>query len=167
MRNFSRLLIATLFLLSGVASAQVYKCTDQSGTVSYTGSPCAGSLKSQQLTKIDTSPRSPPEGGRDWDKENQEFKQRQQARDAKDDAERHSRAMSAMAAATSNQRRIPGDQSLIAACEANHGVRCSDPYMVDKLRKENTPITRSEQQQAIGQRKARERDEDFDRAARR
>ena len=164
MRNFLYLLIGPLFCLPGAVTAQVYKCTDQNGTVTYTEMPCAKSAKSQQLPKIDTTPANAPEEARDWEKENEEFKQRQQARNANGNTGGWN--PTAARGGSANQKK-QADQRLIAACEANHGVRCSDPNTIAQIKRENTPITKSEQQQAIGQRKARERDEAFDRAARR
>ena len=163
MRHFLSLLSVPLFCLSGAASAQVYKCTDQSGTVSYTGTPCAKAAISQQLTKIDTQPSSLPAADRDWEKENQEFAQRRQARNANDNAAQN-RWNPAARASASNQA-SQANQGLVAACEKNHGVHCSNPNVIAQMKRENTPITKAEQQQAIGERRARERDEAFNRAA--
>ncbi|GGC63602.1 DUF4124 domain-containing protein [Undibacterium terreum] len=165
MRRPYRFLFVPLVFLPGLAFAQVYKCTDQSGTVSYSGAPCAKSVKSQQLTKIETpAPSDSPPVERDWEKENQEFKQRQLERNAKESAQRGSWNPAYSRDAMANQKK-QSDKNIIAACEANRGVHCSNPNVIARIRSENTPLTKSQQQQAVAERRARERDEAFNRAA--
>ncbi|WP_394778906.1 DUF4124 domain-containing protein [Undibacterium sp.] len=158
------LMLLMLLMLPGAASAQVYKCADASGTVTYSGTPCITSAKTQQLTKIDTSPSAPPAEAKNWDQENQDFAQRRRERNAKDAATQNRWAPGAAKAAASSQNK-QANQGLISACEKNHGVRCSDPNVIAQMKKENTPVTKQEQQWAIGERRARERDEAFNRAS--
>jgi hypothetical protein len=145
----------SLLTLSSTVLAQVYKCTDAGGTVSYSESPCAKSAKSQQLNQIEAVSTAPPSATRNWRQENEDFRQRQQARDDQDNADRANwRARNAANQAQTQKKQ--NDQRLIANCEANHGARCSDPGTVNQMRRENTPITKAEQQRAIAERKARE-----------
>jgi hypothetical protein len=141
------------------AFAQVYKCTDANGKIAYTSLPCGKTEKSQEIVVNNIPVTTSQQSERDWAKENQDFKQRQQDRDNKSHTTQP--AWNANRSTSSGA----GDQSLIAACEANHGIHCSSKATLDQIRRENTPITKSEQQAAIRERQEREREEAFNRAA--
>ena len=164
MRKVTAVIGSVLSIVSMFAYGQVYKCTNADGKLSYTSEPCAKTEKSQRMTIKEAPPSTPDQPvARDWQKENEEFKARQKERDAKDNAEQAAwRAASRNSANASNS-----NKSIIAACEANHGINCSSPRVIEQIKRENTPLTREEQQRAVAERRRREQDEAFERAARR
>ncbi|MFZ6686390.1 DUF4124 domain-containing protein [Undibacterium sp. SXout11W] len=159
--SISRLLILSTLLLANCAYSQVYKCSSPNGKISFSDTPCSVANQTEKKLSLNVKPSSDVPAPKDWEKENDAFKLRQL------DRERQNIQASGkgnLPASTGPQNAI---KQLIANCEANHGIGCSKPNVVAQMQRDNTPMTAQEQQRVVGQRRAREREEEFNRAARR
>jgi hypothetical protein len=171
MRNFfcpvfGPILFGYMLLFSGVALGQVYKCTDKNGKTSYSDLPCANLERTKQrAVRVEVAPSPDGSSAKEvLERKSEVRRQRQLAGQPKEETERNNRNSANL---RGNGSSVQPDQKLIADCEANRGARCSDPNVMAQNRMNNTPITDRERQQAVGERRARERNEALERAVRR
>ncbi|MFZ6862786.1 DUF4124 domain-containing protein [Undibacterium sp. Ji67W] len=159
--SISRFVILPALLLANCAYSQVYKCSAPNGKISFSGTPCSAANQTEQKLNLNVKPSYDVPATKDWEKENEAFRQRQLDRE-KQNIQASNRGN--LPASSGSQIEV---KQLIANCEANHGVACSKPNVIAQMQRDNTPMTAQEQQHVVGQRRAREREEEFNRAARR
>jgi hypothetical protein len=143
--------VSLLYWLPGLTSAQVNKCVDAAGNVTYLASPCPEKSKAN-VVKLNDTKLGP-------DSQIEAKKLRDQ-RQAIEDLNKPRTAPSASdyRSAAFNQGQPPGksDQHYIDQCKAQRGTRCDQPSSIANQRQLDTPITHKDRQIALNERRFRE-----------
>ncbi|MFZ6847484.1 DUF4124 domain-containing protein [Undibacterium sp. RuRC25W] len=151
---FAGLVVLQSFVFIRDSQSQVYKCTTQNGKISFSDVPCAFAGQKEQTLQLKIKPTLSIAEPKDWAKENEAFKQRQREREQTAQLQLNRQTSSS----ASNTKNPAYTKQLIANCEANHGMDCSNPNSVAQLQRQNIPLTTQELQQAIGERRAMQRE---------
>ncbi|TCV86362.1 DUF4124 domain-containing protein [Sulfurirhabdus autotrophica] len=149
--------LAVIFLsatwFQHVYAAEVFKCV-VNGKTTYQATPCTSGGKTLQIN-AGISSESSAEAHRRVLNEKKVVQDLERRRDSQAPS---TQASSNSSHEDADQFRKQQEKKLIADCEANHGVRCRDPKVIEENKILDTPITPQEQQKAIAERRARKND---------
>ncbi len=134
-------------------AAEVFKCV-VNGKTTYQATPCTSGGKTLQINAGISSESSAEAHRRALN----EKKIVQDLENSKHAPAPTTQASSERSREDPDKLRKQQEKKLIADCEANHGVHCRDPKVIEENKILDTPITPQEQQRAIAERRARKND---------
>jgi hypothetical protein len=143
-------LVSLVCWLPGLALAQVNKCVDAAGSVTYLASPCPEKSKSNAVKLSDTK------FGVDSQLEAKKLRDQQQAKESLNRPRNAPSASEYRAPFNQGQPLGKSDQHYIDQCKAQRGTRCDQPWAIANQRQLDTPITEKDRHSAINERRFRE-----------
>lgn len=127
----------SLFVLTPMAFAEVFKCTTAEGKTSYSQSPCTAEKGKELVLPILASPKNAaPAQGKDWAAENATINARLRAA-----AEAQAPPADATGKPTVQKK---SRQQIVAECEAAKGINCSSAEEIARREMEDRELTGEE-----------------------